>query len=276
MKKILFLFPFFIIAFGISNAQLPNGSTIPDFTFTDIHGVTQNLYTYLNQGKFVALDISTTWCEPCWNYHTSGVMDSLFSLHDTPGDAKWKVLFMEGDGGTDSADVYGIGSSTQGNWAAGTLFPIMNPPSGIALNDFISGYDVTFFPTFYMICPNKKVYQDFLNGPNKPDVKSWEAEANQYCATAGFDNIKDTNPFTIYPNPAYGVVHLYFSLNSLRSMKLAVRDLAGQILREKDFGYLSPGDQSLVVDVSELNPGIYFFELSDDESRVVYKKVVIQ
>jgi len=63
MNKLLHITAFLVIVFFAmkTNAQLPNGSTAPDFTFTDMNGVSQNLYTYLNAGKVVVVDASTTW-----------------------------------------------------------------------------------------------------------------------------------------------------------------------------------------------------------------------
>ena len=65
MKKLLLITVFLAIIFCAmkSNAQLPgknlsDGSIAPDFTFTDMNGNTQNLYTYLNAGKVVVIDIS--------------------------------------------------------------------------------------------------------------------------------------------------------------------------------------------------------------------------
>ena len=65
MKKLLYHTTFLAIVFFAmnSNAQLPgkglsNGSIAPDFTFTDMNGNTQHLYSYLDAGKAVVIDIS--------------------------------------------------------------------------------------------------------------------------------------------------------------------------------------------------------------------------
>ena len=259
----------------IACAQLPDGTTIPDFTFTDISGNTQNLYSYLNAGRYVAIDVFTTWCHPCWLYHNSGVMDSLYTKHDFPGDQTWKVLAIEGDATTTLADVQGTGTNTQGNWAAGALFPILNP-IGVSLNDFLTNYNISFFPTLYVICPDKKVYQDTLNYGTKPDLKTWEHVAATQCGPSGLDNLKDANPLTIYPNPANEYTVLYFSLNSATELKLLVTNTLGQTVANRNFGKLSAGDQSLKFDVSDLNRGIYFFTVYDGNIRYIRKKVVVQ
>jgi hypothetical protein len=275
MKKALVVFLFAVFQTNFSYCQLTDGSTAPDFTFTDLNGNTQSLYAYLNAGKYVAIDISATWCHPCWLYHETGVLDSLYTLHDAPGDNTWKVLFLEGDGSTTLADLQGTGTSTQGDWVTGSLFPIMNP-TGITLNDFLSNYNNSFFPTLYIICPNKKVYQDTLNKGSKPSVSRWEYVASTMCGPVGLDEIQDANPLTIFPNPAKDQTTLYFSLNSSAEVTLSVSNLIGQTIQTTNFGKLSAGDHSLRYDVSNLSAGIYVFTISDSNNRFVRKKFVVQ
>lgn len=275
MKKILF-FSVFILFFStdFTFAQIADGNTVPDFTFTDINGNTQNLYTYLNAGKFVAIDVSTTWCNPCWVYHRSGVMDSLYSLHDTIGDNTWRILFIEGDATTTINDLNGTGTNTQGNWLSGTLFPIMNP-TGISLNDFLSSFNITIFPTLFLICPNKKIYADTLNKGLKPKVNEWEYVARTNCGWTGLDEIKDNNPVTIYPNPASDYTIIYFSLNNATEVKLSISTTLGNQLEEQKLGILNPGSHSIKYDLSGLNKGIYFFTISDGNGRYVIKKLIL-
>ena len=202
-------------------------------------------------------------------------MDSLYTKHDIPGDQTWKVLEIEGDGTTTLADLQGTGSNTQGDWVTGTLSSIMNP-TGIPLNDFLTSYNITFFPTLYLICPNKKVYQDTLNSGYKPPVRTWEYVASTQCSPVGLDDIKDANPLTIYPNPANEYIVLYFSLNNSTELKLLVTNTLGQIVATRNFGKLYPGDHSLKYDIGNLNAGIYFFTISDGNDRFIRKKVVVQ
>ncbi len=60
MKKQLTLLVFGF-AMNQAMAQLPDGSIAPDWTFTDIQNVSHTLYSDLNAGKAVVMDVSTTW-----------------------------------------------------------------------------------------------------------------------------------------------------------------------------------------------------------------------
>jgi len=274
MKKALVVFVLVVFQTNFSYCQLVDGSTAPDFTFTDLNGNTQSLYTYLNAGKYVAIDISATWCHPCWLYHETGSFDSLYALHDNPGDQTWKVLFLEGDGNTTLADLQGTGTNTQGDWVTGSQYPIVNP-TGVTLNDFLSNYNNNAFPTLYFICPNKKMYQDTLNKYPRGSVSTWEYVASTMCGPVGLDEIQDANPLTIFPNPAKDYTVLYFSLNNSAEVTLTVTNVLGQIVETKNFGVLQAGDQSLKFELNNLNKGLYTFTLSGND-RYVRKKVVVQ
>src|SRR5690554_1391363 len=145
MKKILLTF--FALASIGANAQLPNGSTAPDFTATDIYGNSHSLYAdYLNEGKHVLLNISATWCGPCWTYHNAHALADFYEAYGPNGSDEAIVLYVEGDSSTPVNAIYGIGNNTWGDWTAGTPYPIID--SGTIANQ----YQIQFFPTLYRIC----------------------------------------------------------------------------------------------------------------------------
>ncbi len=153
MKK---LFTFFaaLAVVGTLAAQLPNNSIAPNFTATDINGVTYNLYEILESGKPVVMDVSATWCGPCWNYHNGHALKDIYEQYGPAGTNELMVLFIEGDGSTNTACLSGsagCNSSTQGNWVADTPYPIIDDAS------IADAYDIGYFPTVYLMCPNHLV-----------------------------------------------------------------------------------------------------------------------
>lgn len=149
MKKIL-LSSVFALAAITANAQLAPGSTAPDFTATDIYGESHSLYAdYLDQGKVVLLNISATWCGPCWNYHNSHHLADFYEAYGPNGSDEAMVLYVEGDPSTPVSAIFGEVSApgiTLGDWTEGTPYPIID--NGTIANQ----YQITYFPTLYRIC----------------------------------------------------------------------------------------------------------------------------
>ncbi len=155
-----------IILFLISSmpvwAQLEDGTIAPDFTVDDILGVEHSLYEdYLDQGIPVIMDISATWCGPCWNYHESHALKNLYTIFGAHGSNEVQVLFVEGDPNTPTSE---LEFSNLGNWIEGTPYPIIDNGTIVQL------YSIGYFPTVYAICPNRKVYE--IGQSNSNDLVS--------------------------------------------------------------------------------------------------------
>lgn len=157
MKRLLFVLLLWTTCWTVGNAQLPPGSIAPDFTVTDIDGQTHNLYSLLDQGKTVYLDFFATWCGPCWNYHNSHALANIWEEYGPDGTDEAFVIAIEGDGTTNLNCIYGpsgCNGTTQGDWTAGTPYPIADDAS------VRSAFSVAYYPTIYMVCPGtKKVYE---------------------------------------------------------------------------------------------------------------------
>lgn len=138
------------------SAQLPSGSIAPDFSAKDLNGQTWQLYELLDQGKIVVLEVSATWCAPCWAYHNGHSMHQFYQAHGPEGDNRARVLFIEGDPKTNTNCLYGqagCNDYTPGNWVAGTPFPIINDDS------IAKAYKIEYYPTVFVVCPNRKIYE---------------------------------------------------------------------------------------------------------------------
>lgn len=165
MKNLLHAFStviFCIVICATTKAQLPDGSQAPDFTLQDVEGNTHNLYAYLAQGYTVILDFSGHWCLPCWNYHSTGTLSSIYDLHGPEtGDSTIMVFMMDyGDSGGPStiAELYGAGDS-QGNWVTGTNYPIILVETAPNTPQVYTDYDINSYPSIYTVCPNGIVTQ---------------------------------------------------------------------------------------------------------------------
>ena len=134
-----------------ATAQIADGSVAPDFTVTDINGTTHNLYDYLDQGKTVVIDLFATWCSPCWSYALGGAMDDAYAAYGPAGTDEMVFLSIESDGSTTAADLAGTGSNTTGDW-------ITQVPNALIDDNSVAGlYSLAYYPTIFMICPNRIV-----------------------------------------------------------------------------------------------------------------------
>ena len=85
MKKLLLSVAILFGTATAANAQLSDGSVAPNFTVTDINGNSHTLYDYLDNGYTVIMDMSATWCPPCWSYHTAGTLEDVWMNHGPAG-----------------------------------------------------------------------------------------------------------------------------------------------------------------------------------------------
>ena len=152
MKKLLLSAALFVGAFS-ANAQIADGSVAPDFTATDQFGTSHTLSTILAAGKTVIIDVSATWCGPCWGYHETHALRDIYNAYGPDGSDEVMVFYVEGDASTTTADLNGTGGNTQGDWVTGTPYPILDNAT------IADAYQITYFPTVYRICPDGFVYE---------------------------------------------------------------------------------------------------------------------
>ncbi len=137
---------------GNSYSQMANGSLAPSLNLTDLNGNTYDVDALLAAGKTVFIDVSATWCGPCWNFHQTHILEDLYNQYGPGGTNEVQVFWIEGDATTTVAEISGSGTSTQGDWTAGTTFPMCD--DAVASN----ALQIGFFPTLYMICPSRRVW----------------------------------------------------------------------------------------------------------------------
>lgn len=230
-------------------AQLPNGSTAPDFTLTDYYGTTHRLYDYLDSGKTVFVEIFAAHCPTCWAYHQTQRLKTLYNQYGPDGTDELMVLALEYDQWNGANEFIGIGPPwvTAGDWLTGTPYPIFNvedPDRGV-----FSDYNVTFYPAIYRVCPDRIVERVFTS-----HTEAQLVQMVQDCQVAQTIAEPEAPHMLRYdPGARSLIIDAYTSV-----LGLDVLDVQGRVV-------LSTGTLTqATVDLSRLVPGVFLFRVRVD------------
>ncbi|MBK9190801.1 MAG: T9SS type A sorting domain-containing protein [Crocinitomicaceae bacterium] len=81
-----------------------------------------------------------------------------------------------------------------------------------------------------------------------------------------------TEYFAVYPNPAVDAVNVSLSLNASENTVINVLDLTGKVVKTIGLGEVN-GSKTVAVSLDEMNSGVYFIELVNQNGRQVEKFV---
>jgi len=253
MKNLILVLTF---AFSLNAiGQIDDGSIAADFTLTDWYGETHNLYSYLNDGKTVFLEIFAAHCPSCWSYHQTERMKNMHNQYGPEGTDEVMVLALEYDQYNTVNAFTGVGEvwNTAGNWLEGTPYPQFNV-EGMDREVFID-YDVTFYPVVYKICPDR-----IIERMSTSSTEEQLYEKVQACEPLSI--IEETKDFYVYFDEVSRRVIIDYS-EELTALK--VINIQGQLVKCID---TIPNS---MIDVSELDNGVYLFEFKTKSGSFIKK-----
>lgn len=223
MKKLLSITALALIAAVSTNAQ--------SWTANDWEGNAWSIDDYNEQA--VLVDISAHWCSPCWAWHQSQIMEELY--HDFGPDAtgEFMVFFIDGDNTSTVAELTGSGS-TQGDWTAGTPYPLIGP-NGQG-GSVASNYNFGGYPTLFLHC-------GMGTAPEIARQDKWSFWEDVMACSDAFDDETDDATVLIDHTVRYicdgsadFTVPVYNAgTNALTSFEVELRDPTGTLVHTQAF-----------------------------------------
>ena len=256
MKKIFTLLSF-CLALNFASAQ----QMAPDFTVTTVHGEEFNLYTELDAGKTVILDIFFVNCPPC-----NSIAPFIQDLNVKWGDGEADVEFISLTDVDTNAEIlpyeelHSLTFPAAGNDAGGTE----------AVTPYITGTFGTFYgyPTLVVISPDRTMNYDVWGSSDQNTSDLLDAAITETGATGiALSVYESTNISAIkaFPNPVINDLQVTFDLVESSDVNVLVMDATGRLVSEMQTGRLAAGEQMISIDFSNQTTGTYFVELRNGD-----------
>lgn len=256
LLQLLFVLLITQISFGQKDA--------PDFTITDIKGVEHNLYSYLEDGKVVVVDVSATWCGPCWSFHKAHYLKDIHEKYGPDGTNQVVVIFYEGDADTGMDALQGNASSSLGNWLEGSDYAIVNE-SPISLD--LNVWAPIGFPTISVVRPgDKKIIGDLFN---LDDLKAM----SQLIESAFPNSVVEAEVLNhkVYPNPFNEAINIDLDQDNNQVNQVVISNMLGQTIAKKN---VKKGQKLVQFDTNAFQQGHYTVQFFEDDKVVARTKLI--
>jgi hypothetical protein len=90
-----------------------------------------------------------------------------------------------------------------------------------------------------------------------------------------FESLIETS-LTISPNPVYNEARISWVMPKANSVQLDVLDCTGKVVLAVSDQNIDAGTSDMLLNTSDLNPGIYFLRLKSFENTIISKMVVLK
>jgi thiol-disulfide isomerase/thioredoxin len=243
MKRLSILIVFLLFGAGL-HAQQTNLTQAVDFTVTDCHGQTYNLFEILDRGQAVFIDFFFYSCGQCQvisPYITGSYTQMGCNMHDV---FYIEISYMDSDAACQQwANEYGVEFPTVGKDGGG--------------NEVFDLYGITACPTLVLIMPDRSIpiqglldlypfsAQDVVNAMQQNGLQPHD------CNTTSVD--ENSNTLTLYPNPANESV-------TLQGENIGIVSLYN-VLGQKIDTFIPEGAE-LIIPTGKYQEGIYILRTS--------------
>ena len=259
MKKLLILFLLGLALVAESQTLLTEAN---DFHVKTIDGLSIYLFPILDDSNMiVVIDFFSTTCGPCQDY----APDFQQSYEDFGSNTN-NVYFMGINWGNDNQGVREFDS------IFGLTFPTASGSQGggnIVFND----YQIQSYPTVIVIKPDHFISNQHVWYPTNENINAAVIEAGGVLVGEKEIIDKEDN-FSFFPNPVQNTATISITLRNSADIYFDLLNSNGQIVFQNT-EYLKAGTNSIKLDVSDFETGIYFLRMISAEGVVSGKKLII-
>jgi len=248
MKKLLF-FTLLIATISASSQTLLTEAN--DFHVKTIEGEPIFLFPILDtDNMIVVIDFFSTTCGPCQDY-----ADDFQRSYEDFGSNMGNVYFMGINWGNNNQGVHEFDS------IFGLTFPTASGTQGggnIVFND----YQIQAYPTVIVIKPDHEISNQHVWLPTTENINDAVLAAGGLLV-GKTEIAENKNALLISPNPAISKTTIRVVMENPDEIYLDVLNSSGQIVYQ-NVNHLNAGSNSIELNVSEYNSGIYFIRIVTD------------
>ena len=249
MKKTLIIITAILTSLGFAYAQ----NTATDFTTNDCNGDPHTLFDELDNDQVIVI----AWvmpCAPCATYagYASDAVQSFATSH--PG----KVKYYLADDFGNSPCSYLTGWAANYNITADAIFS----DSLLDMHD----YGTIGMPKVVVLGQNTHTIYYNENNNQTTQIGVENAITLALTASVGIDEQAENDMnLTAYPNPTNGIINVEYS------SKIPVHFNVINMIGENVFSQKTNNTKKTTIDLSNLNKGLYFLQMTTESKTTSLK-----
>ena len=239
--------------FSQSSDVSRSGKYADDFTITTTDGITRNLYTALDSGKTVFVDLFYTTCSWCQYY--SPIIEEIYQ---NTGAGQEDIEFWGISNNLfDTNNVidqyrldYNITNPCAGPWGGGTT----------AFSIVVNGQNFQGFPTYCVICPDRTLFFDPCYPPTVTGFDPYFESCDTLTGINYNNDALKSGIIAVYPNPASTELSLEIKVKYTIPVTIEFFNLLGLKVFSASYD-VSSGRRDINIPVGQLPNGVYFIRL---------------
>ena len=256
MKQLITFLSAFLLFVNLGRSQVAI-TVAPDFTVTDIHGEQHHLYSLLDEGKYVMIDLYAYWCGPCCQ--TAPEIKKVYEDYGcNTGDLF--VIGLEADGTIEQCETFETNCGSAGG------HPVASGLQGSG-SEAVDAFAPLAFPTIILVAPDRSIIQQdiwpFSSAVADNILSQLELEKMECGTVSGQSSLAPEffGQVKVSPNPFRSRFLLDFEMEESAPLQLQVTNALGQVVLQRNEGAHTAGRQQLWVEAEALPNGLYFIQI---------------